>query len=213
MSQPTTRGVLWSPIAILWMAAAFPADDSGALDARLNQAMRRSFAAATPAEWKTRLEQDQSQASCSRYRNAPPPEVAAAISAEARSSVRYPPSGKLLGDWRKGEQIASISGGGQLSTITPDPAGPKRGGNCFACHVLSSSEVAAGNLGPVLTGYAKVRGTSEESVRYTYEKVYNAQAYFACSFMPRFGHNGWLTPEQVADVVAFLLDPQSPVNR
>jgi len=31
--------------------------------------------------------------------------------------------------------------------------------------------------------------------------------------MPRFGHNGWLTPEQVADLVAFLLDAESPVNK
>ena len=31
--------------------------------------------------------------------------------------------------------------------------------------------------------------------------------------MPRFGHNGILTEEQIKDVVALLLDPQSPVNK
>jgi sulfur-oxidizing protein SoxX len=31
--------------------------------------------------------------------------------------------------------------------------------------------------------------------------------------MPRLGHNGFLTPEQIAHVVAYLVDPQSPVNR
>jgi sulfur-oxidizing protein SoxX len=31
--------------------------------------------------------------------------------------------------------------------------------------------------------------------------------------MPRFGHNGVLTPEQIAHLVALLLDPASPVNR
>jgi sulfur-oxidizing protein SoxX len=200
-------------MAMLWMPAAFAADDAASLEGRLSDTMRRSFSNATPEEWKTRLEPDRTQALCTRYRNAPPSEVAAAITAEAKSSMRFPDNGKLLGDWRKGEQIASFSGGGQLSRLAPDPAGPKRGGNCFACHALSPGEVAAGNLGPVLTGYAKIRGTSDEAVRYTYEKVYNAQAYLACSSMPRFGHNGWLTPEQVADVVAFLLDPQSPVNR
>jgi sulfur-oxidizing protein SoxX len=127
--------------------------------------------------------------------------------------MRYPHNGKLLGDWRKGEQIAAFSGGGQLSRLQPDPAEAQRGGNCFACHVLTRDEVAAGNLGPSLRGYAKLRGTAHESARYTYEKIYNAQASLACSFMPRFGHNGWLTPDQVADLTAFLLDPQSPVNR
>jgi sulfur-oxidizing protein SoxX len=31
--------------------------------------------------------------------------------------------------------------------------------------------------------------------------------------MPRLGAHGFLTPEQIADVVAYLVDPQSPVNR
>jgi L-cysteine S-thiosulfotransferase len=31
--------------------------------------------------------------------------------------------------------------------------------------------------------------------------------------MPRFGTNGFLTPEQVRDYVAMLLHPESPVNQ
>jgi sulfur-oxidizing protein SoxX len=207
------RKPLRALLLVGWVAAAAAADNAGPAPERMNEALRRSFPGATPEEWKTRLDQDRTQALCSQHRNAPPPEIATAIVAEAKSSVRYPDSGKLLGDWRKGEQIALISGGGQISRLAPDPLGPKRGGNCYACHVLSPQEVAAGNLGPSLTSYAKIRGTSEDSVRYTYEKIFNAQVYLACSFMPRFGHNGWLTPDQVADLVAFLLDPQSPVNR
>jgi sulfur-oxidizing protein SoxX len=30
--------------------------------------------------------------------------------------------------------------------------------------------------------------------------------------MPRFGHKGILTEAQIKDLVALLLDPQSPVN-
>jgi L-cysteine S-thiosulfotransferase len=212
--MPRTGRTAWRALLLIgWVAAAAAADSAGPAPERMNDALRRSFTNATPEEWKTRLNQDRTQALCSQYRNAPPPEIATAIVAEARSGIRYPDGGRLLGDWRKGEQIALISGGGQISRLAPDPLGPKRGGNCYACHVLSSREVAAGNLGPGLTGYAKIRGTSEDSVRYTYEKIFNAQVYLACSFMPRFGHNGWLTPDQVADLVAFLLDPQSPVNR
>jgi sulfur-oxidizing protein SoxX len=200
-------------LLIGWVGAAAAAEDAAPDQQRLQEALRRSFSGATPEEWKTRLDQDGNQALCSRYRNAPPRDIAAAISGEALASVRYPESGKLLGDWKAGEQLAMFGGGGQVSRINPDPAGPRRGGNCYACHALSPHEVAAGNLGPVLTGFGKVRGTTPEAVRYTYEKIYNAQAYFACSFMPRFGHNRWLTPDQIADLVAFLLDPQSPVNR
>jgi sulfur-oxidizing protein SoxX len=31
--------------------------------------------------------------------------------------------------------------------------------------------------------------------------------------MPRLGANEHLTPEQIADVVAFLIDPKSPINK
>ena len=31
--------------------------------------------------------------------------------------------------------------------------------------------------------------------------------------MPRFGHKGILTEQQIKDVVALLMDPESPVNK
>jgi sulfur-oxidizing protein SoxX len=43
--------------------------------------------------------------------------------------------------------------------------------------------------------------------------VFNAQAFNACSNMPRFGYKGILTEQQIKDVTALLLDPDSPVNR
>ena len=65
----------------------------------------------------------------------------------------------------------------------------------------------------IFSAYGKLRGNSEAIVKYTYDKIYNAQAFSACSNMPRFGHNGILKPEQIADLVGLLLDPQSPVNK
>ena len=44
-------------------------------------------------------------------------------------------------------------------------------------------------------------------------KLWNAKAYNACSDMPRFGHAGILNEQQIRDVMALLLDPQSPVNK
>ena len=48
--------------------------------------------------------------------------------------------------------------------------------------------------------------------RYTYEVIYNSWAYFPCTVMYRFGAQGLLTPEEIADVVAYLLDPESDFN-
>lgn len=127
--------------------------------------------------------------------------------------MRYPADGKLMGNWKEGEKLAAIGSGGHIGIIQPDRPDTRRGGNCYACHVLAAKEVAAGNLGPSLNGFGKLRGSSPEMVKYAYEKIFNAQAYFPCSQMPRFGHNNWLTPEEVAHTVAFLLDAQSPVNQ
>ncbi|PWT75977.1 MAG: sulfur oxidation c-type cytochrome SoxX [Proteobacteria bacterium] len=177
------------------------------------RALRESFASATPEEWAARLDQDEMQALCTQWRNAPPADVAAKITREAQQSIRYPQNNQLLGDWKAGERLASSGTGGHIGMIQPDPPDRKRGGNCYACHQLAATELAAGNLGPSLTGYSKLHGRSPERVKYVYDKIYNAQAYSACSMMPRFGHSGWLTPEEIADAVAFLLDSDSPVNK
>lgn len=187
------------------------ADD--AVRARAESVVRESFSGASAEEWDARLRQDEAQALCSRYRNQAPPGVAQHILETQQGSFRYPEDGKMLGDWREGEKLASVGTGGHIGRIQPDRPGTRKGGNCYACHALAKKEIAAGNLGPSLTGFGKLRGLSPESIKYTYEKIYNAQAFLPCSMMPRFGHNGWLTPKEIADAVAFLLDPESPVNR
>ncbi len=193
------------------LATGAVADD--ALDATVNKVMRDSFTGASPEQWASRIEQDEVQAYCSRFRNSPPPEIVERILELSNKEFRYPLDGKLLGDWRKGEKLASSGRGGHIGTIRPDPPGRKRGANCYACHALARSELSAGNLGPSLTDYGKQDGNSPATIKLVYQKIYNAQAFYPCSQMPRFGHNQWLTPEEVADAVAFLLDPHSPVNQ
>jgi sulfur-oxidizing protein SoxX len=46
-----------------------------------------------------------------------------------------------------------------------------------------------------------------------YEKLYDSHATFACSLMPRFGANSVLTIDQIKDLVALLMSPDSPVNK
>jgi len=157
-----------------------------------------------------RLEQDDTQRSCSAAAGKPlPSELAAKIEQANLATIRYPADGKLLGDWRNGEKIAQEGRGKQFSD---DPNGPV-GANCYACHQLSKTELSFGTIGPSLYQYLKLRGNTAEVQRYTYGKIYNSEAFAACSNMPRFGHNGILSEQQIKDVAALLLDPASPVNQ
>jgi len=87
------------------------------------------------------------------------------------------------------------------------------GGNCYACHQMTKEEISYGTIGPSLYQFAKLRGYGEDMQKYAWGKVYNPQAYTACSTMPRFGHNGILTEDQIRHVVALLMDKDSPVNK
>lgn len=174
-----------------------------------HDALKASFAERGQAKLD-RLEQDDLQKTCSTPVNAPPPKDAlAALEKAQTATIKYPADGKLLGDWRAGERIAQSGVGKQYSDNPANPAGA----NCYACHQITPQEISFGTIGPSLLGYGKVRGNSEAIQRYTYGKIYNSNAYTACSNMPRFGHQGILTEQQMKDVTALLLDPESPVNK
>ncbi len=157
-----------------------------------------------------RLDQDDAQRLCSIPPSAVlPKDVAERIEKASLATIKYPADGKLLGNWRDGEKIAQSGVGRQYSD---DPKLPS-GANCYACHQLTKEEISFGTIGPSLYNFGKVRGSSDAIQRYAYGKIYNSQAYSACSNMPRFGHNGILTEQQIKDVTALLLDPNSPVNK
>ena len=157
-----------------------------------------------------RLNQDDPQAVCSVPPDTKiPKEALDRIEKAQLATVKYPADGKLLGDWRQGERIAQSGVGMQFSDNPSAPAGA----NCYACHQISPQEISFGTIGPPLIGYGKLRGASKAIQEYTYGKIYNPQAYSACSNMPRFGHNRILTEEQIKHVTALLLDPESPVNK
>ena len=144
------------------------------------------------------------------------PARAKAIEAANLKTVKWPGDGRFLGDWRQGEAIAQ-NGRGMTWTDDPKLAG---GGNCYNCHQITREEISFGTIGPSLYNYGKLRGVKDPNdpasramLEYTWGKIWNAKAYNACSNMPRAGHAGILTEAQVRDVVALLLDPQSPVNK
>jgi sulfur-oxidizing protein SoxX len=160
-------------------------------------------------DWARRVEQDRTQIECSAHKNNPPGAMADAIRAREAATIKLPADGKYLGDWKKGQALAQNGAGSRFT----DRAGQANGGNCYACHQLDKRELSYGTVGPSLHQYGKHREYKPIEAKKLYEKIYNPQAVFACSLMPRFGHNQFLTEEQMKDIVAYLMDPNSPVNR
>jgi L-cysteine S-thiosulfotransferase len=202
------RNALVIGVALVPLGCAIaPSNDEIAAQAT---AMLQSSFKATGQAGLDRLNQDETQRACSELAGkAPPKEVAEKIEKLNLATIRYPADGKLLGDWKNGEKIAQEGRGKQFSD---DAAGPV-GANCYACHQLAPQELSYGNIGPSLYQFGKQRGFGADTQRYAYGKIFNADAYAACSNMPRFGHNAILTEQQLKDVTALLMDPESPVNK
>jgi sulfur-oxidizing protein SoxX len=163
-----------------------------------------------PKDWANRVTQDETMKVCSATRNAPSTAEADKIMAAAKATIKYPEDGKLLGDWKKGEAIAQSGYGQRFSDY---PARRPNGGNCYACHQMTQEEVSYGTVGPSLREYGKIRKYAEADVKAVYDKIYNAHASFPCSLMPRFGSNAVLTIDQIKDLVALVMSPDSPVNK
>ena len=179
-------------------------------DAEIVATMKASFKERGIAKMD-RLDQSELQKQCSIWSGKElPQEVKASLEKAAMDSIVYPADGKYLGDWKEGEKIAQSGRGLQFNDTEKTVAG----GNCYACHELSKAEIAFGTIGPSLHNYGKLRGGATEQVlRYTWGRLWNSHAYAACNHMPRFGAAGILTEKQLKDVMALLLDPESPVNQ
>lgn len=174
-------------------------------------AVKSSFKERGPAKLD-RLNQTEIQAVCSdavMMGKEVPTAEREALQKKILATIKYPADGKFLGDYKLGERIAQSGVGMQWSD------GPKtvNGGNCYACHQLTEAEVSFGNIGPSLKGYGKLRGYNDATLRYTWGKIWNTHAFNLCSSMPRYGDAGILSEAQIKDVMALLLDPNSPVNK
>jgi sulfur-oxidizing protein SoxX len=168
--------------------------------------MKRDFHAMGIAGLE-RLNEDNVQAACNKYQDNPPQGVADNLQKEQLAAIKWPADGKLLGDWKSGERIAQDGRGMSWS----DKGGV--GGSCYNCHQIGPRETSFGTVGSSLYQFAKLRGYGMDIQRYAYGKIYNAKAYNLCSQMPRMGHAGALTEQQIRDLVALLMDPASPVNQ
>ena len=186
------------------------------LDAKTVAIIKRDFHDKGIAKVE-RLNQDSVQSMCTKYLDNPPIDGMERLQAEQEKAIKWPADGKYMGDWKAGEKLAQ-SGVGMTWSDKPDAI---PGGNCYNCHQLSAKEIAYGTIGPSLLhfrlNFGKTRSgesrSTEELQRFAYGYIYNAKAYNLCINMPRFGHLGILTEAQIKDLVALLLDPESPVNK
>jgi sulfur-oxidizing protein SoxX len=202
MRKIATAATLAGAVAVLAACAALqnePRTDALAL-------MQRDFHAEGIAKMD-RLKEDDVQAACNKHDNVPPPVAADSLQNAQLAAIKWPADGKLLGDWKAGEKIAQNGRG-----MTWRDKGAV-GGGCYNCHQIGPETTAFGTIGPSLYQFGKARGYGDAVQRYAYGKIYNAKAYNLCSQMPRFGHVGALTEQQMKDLTALLMDPASPVNR
>jgi sulfur-oxidizing protein SoxX len=195
-------------VTMMCIVAVSPAIAQTADPAVVAAVIKNTFKGAPP-EWQARITQDETQKVCSETRNNPSPQQSKAIEARESATIVFPADGNVMGDWRKGEAIAQNGRGGQFS----DDAKTVNGGNCYACHQLAKAEVSYGTLGPSLTEYGKIRKFDAAEAKQAYAKIFNAQAAQPCSNMPRFGFHKFLSVDQIKDLTAFLMSPDSPVNK
>jgi L-cysteine S-thiosulfotransferase len=200
-------------IAVVIAGCATMEGGDAARQKQAAETMKRDFHARGIARMD-RLNQDELQRVCTLTRDQPSPDVQKRLEAAEMARIKLPADGNFLGDWKRGERIARIGRGmtwrdkaGKTSRGEPN------GGGCYNCHELSPKETSFGSVGPSLRQFGKKRGYGVEIQKYAYMRIYNSKAFSACSTMPRFGTSDTLSEQQMKDLTAYLMDPNSPVNK
>src|SRR4051812_1578819 len=120
--------------------------DSEAIRSTGEDAVAHAYPGMPPA-LTARASQDTSQQICSK---APGEKLSAEeamkIVESARASIKYPESGKLVGDWKIGAQLV-VNGGGMRVRDGRVEKMRENGALCTNCHAMDPKEVNSGNLG------------------------------------------------------------------
>lgn len=201
------RTLIATGVAAAVLAGCAAMKDDAAYRREAAEVVKRDFHARGMATMD-RLNQDELQRACTEYNNNPPADLAKKLEAQQFATIKLPADRKFMGDWKVGARLAS-SGRGMTWSDKPGASG----GSCYNCHQLSPQQTSFGTMGPSLTGFGKKRGFSTDNQQYAYMRIYNSKAFTVCSSMPRFGHSGTLTEQQIKDLTAYLMDPNSPVNK
>ena len=115
---------------------------------------------------KEAVAQDAVHRICTISNDRPGAALAKQLEADQMQTIAFPAAGGLMGDWKRGENIAQ-SGRGMTFTDAP---GTSNGGSCYNCHQLAAKEISYGTLGPSLLEYGKLRDYKDAEVKAAYEK-------------------------------------------
>lgn len=190
------------------LMAADKALDLRSDDAAVKATLQASFTGNEIAPM-SRLDQTEEQKACSAAAGKPlDPALKARLEKTAQKTIKYPSDNQYLGDWKRGQELASKGNG----LTWRDKPGSQAYGNCYACHQLETAQLSYGTIGPSLNNYGKLRGSEPAMLKYTWGRLWNSHAFNACNAMPRFGAAGILSETDLKDLMALLHDPASPVN-
>jgi sulfur-oxidizing protein SoxX len=172
----------------------------------VDKIIEKSWATAAP-DWQSRLTQDETQKVCSQYRNARRKMLPqrSSLASRGQSSIRRRPADGRLEERREAgrERLRrplhrlSRRASPTAATAMPATSSPRR-------------RSATGTLGPSLLEYGKIRKFAEADIKAVYERIYNPHAAIACANMPRLGASKFLTIDQIRDLVAYVMSPDSP---
>ena len=157
------------------------------------------------------FDQDETMKQCSLHENSPPKPVADEIQKREKARIEYPADGKLMGDWKSGEKLAQ-SGYGLRFTDYPAAAGQRR-----QLLRLPPADQGRGQLRHDRPEPARTTARSGTSARPTPRRSTRRSTTRRRPIRARtcrgFGTNNVLTIEQIKDLVALVMSPDSPVNK
>ena len=132
------KWTLASACALLLVACATGPDEATTRQIG-EKIVKESFTAPSPNLLK-RLDQDRSQQICSKIAGAQlTQQEAAEVVKLARESIKYPASGKLVGDWKLGDKLAHDGAGDRIARGKLEKR-KENGGLCQNCHALAPGE-------------------------------------------------------------------------
>ena len=199
-----------SPAAPPWPATRPRAQSAKA--AKAVAMMKASFKEHGQAKLD-RLDQDEVQRICSECHGDTviPKDVAARLEKAQQAAIKYPADDKYMGDWKAGR--AHRADRRRHAVQRRSDASPT-GGNCYACHQLSqggavlrhhrAEPVQLRQAARLHAGHAEVRLRQGLQLRRRSRRAPTCRASATA---------GILTEKQIQDVVALLMDPESPVNK
>ena len=210
----TKRIIAWAVVvagaaAVVIGCATAPSDAE--TSAKAAQVLKASFKARGQAGID-RLDQDETQKTCTEYAGkAPPKDVAEKIEKINLASIKWPADGKLHG--RLEERREDRAGRAAASSSPTIPTGPGRRQLLRVPPARAAGSLVRHDRPAAVPVRQDARLQRRHRASTPTARSGTPRRTARARYMPRFGHSKILTEAQIKDLVALLMDPDSPVNK